>query len=47
MKRVKLNKSIKIYRNNKSITINYKTTAQRIKQLNHNKNFINEFLIIV
>ena len=35
MKRVKLNKSIKIDRNNKSITINYKTKAQRIKQLNH------------
>lgn len=35
MKRVKLNKSIKIDRNNKSITINYKTNAQRIKQLNH------------
>lgn len=33
MKRVKLNKSIKIDRNNKSITINYKTNAQRIKEL--------------
>lgn len=35
MKRVKLKKAIKIDRNNKSITINYKTNAQRIKQLNH------------
>ena len=35
MKRVKLQKPIKIDRNNESITINYKTNAQRIKQLNH------------
>ena len=35
MKRVKLQKSIKIDRNNKSITINYKTNALRIKQLSH------------
>jgi hypothetical protein len=35
MKRVKLNKSIKIDRNDKSITIQYKTNARRIKQLNH------------
>ena len=35
MKRVKLQKPIKIDRNNESIIINYKTNAQRIKQLNH------------
>ena len=35
MKRVKLQKPIKIDRNNGSFTINYKTNAQRIKQLNH------------
>jgi len=35
MKRVKLQKAIKIDRNNQSITINYKTNAQRIKQLSH------------
>ncbi len=35
MKRVKLQKPIKIDRNNESITINYKTNAQRIKKLNH------------
>jgi len=33
MKRVKLKKAIKIDRNNKSITINYKTNAIRIKEL--------------
>ena len=35
MKRIKLQKPIKIDRNNESITINYKTNARRIKQLNH------------
>ena len=35
MKRVKLQKPIKIDRNNELITINYKTNAQRIKKLNH------------
>jgi hypothetical protein len=35
MKRIKLPKSIKIDRNNTSITINYKTKSQRIKNLNH------------
>ena len=35
MKRIKLQKPIKIDRNNTSITVNYKTKAQRIKSLNH------------
>jgi len=35
MKRIKLQKPIKIDRDNISITINYKTEVQRIKSLNH------------
>jgi len=35
MKRVKLNKTIKIDLDNTTININYKTNAQRIKSLNH------------